>query len=91
MRPPITITTKYSKKALGDDPLSSTAKSWSTDRMNIGDATYADAPKHPPSHQPSGQNDLPGRRQTLDDIMSEPRQKHRGMPGQLHRHPQTID
>jgi hypothetical protein len=38
MRLPNTIASKYAKNALGDDPLSSAAKSWSTDSMNIGDA-----------------------------------------------------
>jgi hypothetical protein len=52
MRLPDTIASKYSKNALGDDPLSSAAKSCSTDSMNIDDATYADAPKHPMIDRP---------------------------------------
>jgi hypothetical protein len=52
MRLPNRIASKYSKNALGDDPRSSAAKSWATDSMNIGDATYADAPMRPRIDRP---------------------------------------
>ena len=64
----------------------------STDSMNNGDATYADAPKHPRIDRPINpvakmicQGGIKPWATSCRNLG-----EHRGLPGQLHRDPQRI-